>query len=381
MEENNLDEVVGTIMKKIEKSKKELKKLNMMILGKTGVGKSTLINNMFSEPIATTGVGRPVTREIHKYEVENFPLTIYDTPGLELGGNNSMESLLNEVVQVIKDGISTEDINNAIHCILYCVSTANARFEDAEKEFINNFLVKTSDFKVPVIIVLTKSYSDDDAMALKQAIENENLAISGIVPVVAADYKINGVLVREAYGLDILTEMISNVIPEALQETFTSIQKVNIKMKIKRANTIVGVSAAASVGLCAIPIPLSDAALLVPEQIGMLVGITTAFGLPVEKSTLAAIISATIGTTGATVLGKSAVSAIFKLIPGIGSLAGVALSGGVAATITTALGEAYIGVMTLIYKGEMNISELSTDEGRMKIADLFKQKLGDKKTK
>ena len=152
-------------------------------------------------------------------------------------------------------------------------------------------------------------------------------------------------------------------------------------MKIKRANTIVGVSAAASVGLCAIPIPLSDAALLVPEQIGMLVGITTAYGLPVEKSTLAAIISATIGTTGATVLGKSAVSAIFKLIPGIGSLAGLALSGGVAATITTALGEAYIGVMTLIYKGEMNISELSTDEGRKKIADLFKQKLGDKKTK
>ena len=36
--------------------------------------------------MAETGVGKPVTDKIRKYEKPDFPLAIYDTPGLELGG-------------------------------------------------------------------------------------------------------------------------------------------------------------------------------------------------------------------------------------------------------------------------------------------------------
>lgn len=32
----------------------------------------------------------PITQEINKIEKEGFPLRVYDTPGLELGGQNSM---------------------------------------------------------------------------------------------------------------------------------------------------------------------------------------------------------------------------------------------------------------------------------------------------
>ena len=41
---------------------------------------------MFSQKMAETGVGKPVTDKIRKYEKPDFPLAIYDTPGLELGG-------------------------------------------------------------------------------------------------------------------------------------------------------------------------------------------------------------------------------------------------------------------------------------------------------
>ena len=41
-------------------------KLNVLIVGKTGVGKSTLINAVFGDKVAKTGSGKPVTQEILK---------------------------------------------------------------------------------------------------------------------------------------------------------------------------------------------------------------------------------------------------------------------------------------------------------------------------
>lgn len=86
MENFDVHEVAEKIMAAIQKEYKELKTLNVMILGKTGVGKSTLINNMFNEKMAETGIGKPVTHTIRKITKPDFPLAIYDTPGLELGG-------------------------------------------------------------------------------------------------------------------------------------------------------------------------------------------------------------------------------------------------------------------------------------------------------
>ena len=64
--------------------KKKMGHVNLVIAGKTGVGKSTLINAAFRENIAETGIGRPVTDEMRLYKKEDFPLRIYDTIGLEL---------------------------------------------------------------------------------------------------------------------------------------------------------------------------------------------------------------------------------------------------------------------------------------------------------
>lgn len=47
---------------------KNLKKLNIIVVGKSGVGKSTLINRLFRGDFTETGLGRPVTSEIRKQE-------------------------------------------------------------------------------------------------------------------------------------------------------------------------------------------------------------------------------------------------------------------------------------------------------------------------
>ena len=193
----NPQDVAEKILQAIQKEHKEMTTLNVMILGKTGVGKSTLINNMFNEKLADTGMGKPVTKTIRKIEKPDFPLAIYDTPGLELGGEFDTESILKEVVGEIDKGVRSGDISKAIHCIWYCVSTASSRFEQTEIDFLKDFLKETKDYDIPVIVVLTQSFSKSNAQAMMKEIEKENLDIVNIVPVLAANYPIDDEYVLE----------------------------------------------------------------------------------------------------------------------------------------------------------------------------------------
>lgn len=374
-------EVAEKIMEAIQKECKALKTLNVMILGKTGVGKSTLVNNMFNQKLAETGVGRPVTDKIRKITKPDFPLAIYDTPGLELSGENAVDLLLEEVTGQIDKGIKSGDISNAIHCIWYCISTPSHRFEQSEIDFLKKILGKTSEYNVPVIVVLTQSYSNKEANALMKEIEKENLPIANIVPVLAESYEIDEDYTKKAYGLDTLSEVMNSVIPEAVQKTFVAVQKANLELKKVKAQAVVATSAVAAAATGAVPIPFSDAAILVPEQITMLGAITAVFGIQIEKATIAAILSSTIGTAGTTVLGRTIVSNIVKFIPVVGSVAGGFISGATAAALTAALGEAYIIVMTMVYKGELNIIDLSTDKGKDVVKRIFNDKLKIKRNK
>ncbi|MDK6814896.1 50S ribosome-binding GTPase, partial [Corynebacterium sp. UMB6689] len=62
----------------------EMEKIEILVVGKTGVGKSTLINNIFREELAKTGVGKPITQHIQKLSKEDMPINLYDSRGLEL---------------------------------------------------------------------------------------------------------------------------------------------------------------------------------------------------------------------------------------------------------------------------------------------------------
>ena len=111
----------------------------------------------------------------------------------------------------------------------------------------------------------------------------------------------------------------------------------------------------------------------------MIASITVIFGFEVNKSIITALLSSTIGAGGATLLGKTVVTNLLKFIPGAGTIAGGAISAGTAGVITAALGEAYIGIMELVFKGEMSIDEIGTKKGKEVMTALFKQNLSRKK--
>lgn len=362
-----VEKIVSTVREEFEK----MPKLNIMVLGKTGVGKSTLINSIFGDTLVRTGIGKPVTDDIFKVEKKDFPLALYDTPGLELRGDNDFDSLTGQVVNIIRDGFASNDEGSAIHCILYCVNTASHRFEPAEADFLKKIDEKIKGFNVPVIVVLTQSFSKRDAEDLRRVIESEHIPISAIVPVLAADYQIDAGIVKPAYGIEELAEIMADILPEAIQNTFIALEKANLALKVKRARAIVTTAATGAAAAGAIPLPMADAAVLVPDQIAMLAGITAAFGFPVDKGALMTVISGTIGTAGATVLGRTVVANIIKLIPGAGSAAGAVISSGTAAAITYALGECYIRLLLQVSHGDMSMADITSDDGRAKISQMF----------
>lgn len=62
------------------------KKYNILVIGKTGVGKSSFINYFLGQDVAETGTGKPVTKPgfyEFSFAMEGFPVILYDSWGLE----------------------------------------------------------------------------------------------------------------------------------------------------------------------------------------------------------------------------------------------------------------------------------------------------------
>ncbi len=76
------------IMDEIKENYSSLTTLNVVVIGKTGVGKSTLINSVFGENVAEVGLGRPVTQSIRKLEKEGTPACYLRYTGSRTSGRS-----------------------------------------------------------------------------------------------------------------------------------------------------------------------------------------------------------------------------------------------------------------------------------------------------
>ena len=98
------------MLKNVMKLKEQ--RVNIMITGATGCGKSSTINAMFDTEVAKVGVGvDPETMEIEKYELDN--LVLWDTPGLGDGkeaDNRHAKNIIKKLSEVDENGEALIDL-------------------------------------------------------------------------------------------------------------------------------------------------------------------------------------------------------------------------------------------------------------------------------
>lgn len=217
----------------------ELPTANIMVAGITGTGKSTLINAIFGEDFAETGIGRPVTQNINEYNSADLPVQIWDTVGLELDAETTMKSI-KDIKDKIAQKAESKDQFDRIHAIWYCVNSRSSRYQGAELDFIKNL----HSIGVPFIIVLTQCIGvEEEVNAFEQEIRkiNSNMGLDDVdvVQVCAQDFKMRGVPPIPAFGLDELVDLTTKKLPAFIKSGFIASQKVSKVQKRELCEDII----------------------------------------------------------------------------------------------------------------------------------------------
>jgi uncharacterized protein (DUF697 family) len=337
---------------------RDLGRFNLAVFGKTGAGKSTLINAVFGQQVAATGTGPPITAGLQYYEHPDGILGLYDSQGFETGhGGDAVLTGLEQIVTSSRN----QPVERQIHAAWYLVRWSDRRFEDAQAAFISRLATL-----VPVIFVMSQvpmtadGRVHNDALAFAEYVESLNLPLSPQNSVILTNALPDDFLRTVVFGLDRLLDATFATAPEASKRALIAAQLVDKERKRRAANQIVKTAAASAMTTGLTPIPFSDAAILVPIQIAMIARITAAYGLTVPTSKLAALVGSLLLSTGATTAGRWMVSSVLRFAPG-GQIPAAAISGAVAGSLTRAIGKAWIEVCERMLARDTNSPAIDVD--------------------
>ena len=138
--------------------------LNLLILGQTGTGKSSIVNALVGDDVEKTSIGKPETpkerkneageieRGIypHPHEIDGKKVVIYDSWGLEVDKATEWEDIIEEE---LKKRSEDKDIKDWFHSVTYCIQAGGYKIQDFDIKMIKLFMDK----KYNVIVALTKS--------------------------------------------------------------------------------------------------------------------------------------------------------------------------------------------------------------------------------
>ena len=169
----------------------DLKHLNILLLGPTGVGKSTLINSVLKLPKnkeAKTQTTDPCTMgEPEFFCSESIPfLRLADSRGIEKS-NYGVEEVVNSTVNFVNNQLKTNDPDKFIHCIWYCAT--DTRFEEVEVESLKKLAALYDNSTLPIIFVYTRAIQQEFYLDMKKKVDNLDLKID-FVDVIAKEIKV-----------------------------------------------------------------------------------------------------------------------------------------------------------------------------------------------
>lgn len=341
---------MGQIKAELQAVLEKMSPPNIAVIGRTGAGKSTLINKVFGEDLAPTGVGLPVSDAFIRYPefLDDKPLVIvFDSAGYEMGKEYIFK---NNVVKFIQDKKAL-DIEEQIHLVWYVIHTGLKRFEHFDAEIIA--LLRSE--RVPVIIVLSQADLARTAeiakleKTIKEYKDTYKLDELRILKI-SAD-PING----EPFGVSELVDLSSALLPELYTEAFIARQIADLKLKKKLAAKYVRAAAAGCFTTGFVPIPNTTPAATIATQTLLCTKIASLYG----QGEWVQILDKAGGITIASML-TVAVTWVLDLfstfLPPSNPVTG-ALAGATAATYITIIGLTYASVFEKLTVKDMTGSD------------------------
>ena len=184
---------------KFLKNSEKSKDINILLIGKTGVGKSTLINALLklnNSEMAKESIGNVGTLEYKIYSSNNWKnINLIDSRGFDFG--NPFDEYKKQTINFVKN--RNEDIIKFIDIVYYCFK--DNRFENEEKQLLLALKEIYKDKNVPFIFVYTQDVMCNfDYMKeyVKKELDDENIII---VDILAKDMKLKNGSIIKAYGI------------------------------------------------------------------------------------------------------------------------------------------------------------------------------------
>lgn len=334
-----------------------MKKGNVLFLGNSGVGKTTLVNAIM-ETDSVTGFGtQGTTPRLEEHENDGIPFKIIDTIGFEPVKPFKTNRAVKEVKEWCKKAALDNNDETNINVICLCVDgTSSKLFPKTIDDFLKSIAIWET---VPVIIVITKSYSlpdrKENIKMVKEAFKNRNREIRGIYPVVAAPYIINDDYYVEPQGIVELIEGINELLPEGIKAANSDINTYILgRKRFLSQGTIIG-STGLAVGVGLAPVPFPDAFLLAPIEKMLINSIAKIYGIERNdqyKNLLKKLVDE--GTVG---LAAKTLIQLLKVIPAI-NLPAIAINGVISGVIVAAVGEASVYIYEQIFLGKRTVDDV-----------------------
>ena len=281
----------------------------IIIVGRRGAGKSSMINAIFNEYVAPVGhiTAETSSSEWYFYSsklLKSAELEILDTRGF--GDKTISESIDSEdVLEGIKNTIDRKLPDAIIFLIKATEVDAHISIDLNNLVSIKKYILKSHEYDIPVLAVITQVDQLEPIRITEPPYENENkqknikLAVGAITKAFEtteikliqafaisayAEYDGNNFTYKRYWNIELLVNYLIDNLPKEAQLQFARISRVKSAQK-KLARTIIASTATITAAIAATPIPIADIIPITSAQIGMIISIGYLTGKDLSKET------------------------------------------------------------------------------------------------